>query len=147
MIPQRVARFIAAEFSAHSARNRHLERSLDGLVGAHLRSGRLAVTLRDDTLVAICADRGLATELRFQQRELVKVLQYAGYTDVTQVRIRLASMPRAPQPEKPRESREIPERARGLLEQAARSVEDPDLSGALERLARVQSGETRRTRD
>lgn len=147
MIPQRVARFIATEFAAHSARNRHLERSLDGLTGAHLRSGRLAVTLRDDTLVAICADRGLATELRFQQRELVKVLQYAGYTDVTQVRIRLARMPRAPRPENPREPRDIPERARGLLEQAARSIEDPGLAEALERLARVQPGEKPRTTD
>jgi len=147
MIPQRVARFIAAEFSAHSARNRHLERSLDGLVGAHLRNGRLAVTLRDDTLVAVCADRGLATELRFQQRELIKVLRYAGYNDVTQVRIRLASMPRAPEPENPRQAREIPQEARGLLEQAARNIEDPELAEALERLARIQSDGAGRTTD
>ncbi|MFO7954031.1 DciA family protein [Thioalkalivibrio sp.] len=137
MTPQRITRFIARDWSAHSSRDRGVERALEALAGDALQAGRLAFTLRENTLVAICADRGLATELRFQQRELLKTLGAAGFEGVEQMRIRLASTPRAPEPAAQRERREIPDEARRILSDTATSIQDPGLARALERLARA----------
>ncbi|WP_019626871.1 DciA family protein [Thioalkalivibrio sp. ALJT] len=137
MTPQRITRFIAREWSEYSDRDRRVERALEGLTGAALKAGRLALSVRDDTLVAICAERGLATELRFQQRELLKTLAAAGFDGVTQMRIRLSQTPRAPEPVAPLERREIPDTARRILSETAARVTDPTLASALERLARA----------
>ncbi|WP_018948908.1 DciA family protein [Thioalkalivibrio sp. ALMg11] len=137
MTAQRITRFIARDFAAHSSRDRGVERALEGLVGNALQAGRLAFTLREDTLVAICANRGLATELRFQQRELLKTLRAAGYEGIEQIRIRLTNTPRPPQPTTRLERREIPDAARRILADTASNIQDPGLAGALERLARA----------
>ena len=137
MTPQRITRFIARDWSAHSSRDRGVERALDGLAGTALQAGRLAFTLREDTLVAICADRGLATELRFQQRELLKTLSAAGFEGIEQMRIRLTQTPRPPEPTAQLERREIPDSARRILTDTANRIQDPGLARALERLARA----------
>ncbi|WP_019023154.1 MULTISPECIES: DciA family protein [unclassified Thioalkalivibrio] len=135
MMPRHANRFVAANLSVHSDRDRELERALAPVVGEELRRGRLALTRQGETLIAVCADRPLATEIRFQQRELLKTLAAAGIDGTTEVRIRLDSTPRAPQPKPVAVQREIPESARSLLMQTARSISDPELAGALERLA------------
>ncbi|WP_018868658.1 MULTISPECIES: DciA family protein [unclassified Thioalkalivibrio] len=135
MMPRPANRFVAADLSAHCSRDRELERALAPLVGDELQSGRLALTRQGATLIAVCADRALATEIRFQQRELLKTLAAAGIEAPAEVRIRLDSTPRAPQPEAVAVQREIPESARSLLMQTARSVSDPELAEALKRLA------------
>ncbi|WP_019583717.1 DciA family protein [Thioalkalivibrio sp. ALE16] len=137
MTPQRITRFIARDWSAHSGRDRGVERALEGLAGNALKARRLAFTLREDTLVAICADRGLATELRFQQRELLKTLRAAGFEGIEQMRIRLSRVPRPAEPAARLERREIPEAARQILADTASRIQDPELAGALERLARA----------
>lgn len=137
MTPQRITRFIARDWSAHSSRDRGVERALEAVVGNALQASRLAFTLREDTLVAICADRGLATELRFQQRELLKTLSAAGFEGIEQMRIRLTNTPRAPEPTAQLERREIPDSARQILAETATSIQDPGLADALERLARA----------
>ncbi|WP_018864701.1 MULTISPECIES: DciA family protein [Thioalkalivibrio] len=139
MMPRPANRFVAANLSVHCSRDLELERALAPVVGEELRRGRLALTRQGETLIAVCTDRALATEIRFQQRELLKTLAAAGIDGTTEVRIRLDSTPRAPQPEPVAVQREIPEAARSLLRQTARSVSDPALSGALERLAALSS--------
>ncbi len=137
MTPARITRFIAADWSARSGTDRELGRALDGLLGPDLRAGRLALTLNGDTLVAICADRGLATELRFQQRELLKTLEAAGYAGISTVRTQLGRTPRPRETPSPATRRAIPDAARELLDQTAASVTDPALAAALARLARA----------
>lgn len=139
MMPRPANRFVAANLSAHCSRDRELERALDPLVGDELRCGRLALTRQGETLVAVCADRALATEIRFQQRELLKALAAAGVGNTTEVRIRLTNTPRAPRPEPVAVHREISDSARTLLRQTARSIRDPELASALERLASLAS--------
>ncbi|MGM0552766.1 MAG: DciA family protein [Pseudomonadota bacterium] len=137
MTPARITRFISADWAARSGTDRQLGRALEGLLGPELRTGRVSLTLNGDTLVAICADRGLATELRFQQRELLKTLEAAGYTGVHAVRTQLARTPRPRPIPSPSVRREIPDTARELLDQTAANVADPGLSAALARLARA----------
>lgn len=137
MKPQRISRFIAHDWSAHSSRDQGVERAMEPLVGDALQAGRLAFTVRDDSLVAICADRGLATELRFQQRELLKTLAAAGFAGIEQMRIRLTQTPRAPETALRLEPREIPESARQILADTAAGIQDDGLANALHRLARA----------
>lgn len=135
--PQPVTRFIAREWSVHFSRDREVERALEPVAGNALRAGRLALTLRDDTLIAICGDRGVATELRFQQRDLLKTLDAAGFNGIEQVRVRMASSPRVPAPTAQEAAREIPASARRILADTAAAIDDPGLADALRRLARA----------
>lgn len=139
MMPRPVNRFVAANLSIHCSRDQELERALAPVVGDELRRGRLALTRQGETLIAVCADRALATEIRFQQRELLKTLAAAGIDGANEVRIRLDSTPRAPQPEPVAVQRKIPDSARSLLRQTASAISDPELAGALERLAALPS--------
>ncbi len=142
MTPPRIGRYIRAAWQSHVTPDRALERALAGLVGTHVASGRLQLVRHDTTLVAVCRDRALCTEMRFQQREILKTLQAAGYPEVERVRVALGGAARSTEPDPVRSRPPIPDSARQTLEQTAGEVDDPRLAGALRRLARARPRDT-----
>lgn len=113
-----------------------IRRDLAGLLGQYFDQHRIEVTAMGDTLVIACRDRGCATELRFLQRDIRKVLDATGHHGIERVRILLSAHRNdsaAATPSAPR--REIPPAARQALRNTAANISDPQLSEALRRLA------------
>ncbi len=139
--PRKLVRYIDPAWQARSRVDQNLQRDLAGVLGPYLATRRVAVTAADDTLIVACMDRSGATELRFQQREILKTLQATGNTGIERVRVLLAApQARRPVPDLRRVQREIPAAAREALQATARATEDPALAAALQRLARVGLG-------
>lgn len=112
--------------------------SLNDLMGVLFREFRVRIVLSENTLVTFCRDRGAATEVRFLQREILKVLCSIGYGRVTSVKIRM--MPPFSPTSNPRENQKIVERSlskpiRDLLRSTASSIRDPDLQRVLNKLS------------
>lgn len=89
---------------------------------------------RDRILVLVTDGPVWATQLRYQQREILKVLNTEFRLQLNRVRIRIGPPP-TPDPAARPGPRLSAEAAR-VLESAAASIEDPGLSAAMRRLAR-----------
>lgn len=118
-----------------------IRRALEGLLGPYLGQSRIDLTTLEDTLIVACSDRGSATELRFLQREIRKILNASGYPGIERVRVVLSDeRPSGPQPGPGSPERSIPAAARQALRSAAAEIRDPVLAEALRRLARAGMG-------
>ncbi|WP_018935227.1 DciA family protein [Thioalkalivibrio sp. ALJ24] len=140
MTPRRISGFIRGSWQQRAAPDPGLEQALAGLVGPQIASGRLQLVRQEDTLVAVCRDRALCTELRFQQREIIKTVRAGGYPQVERMRVALGGATRASEPVAEPHRRTIPDSARESLEQTAAAMDDTRLASALRRLARLHTG-------
>jgi hypothetical protein len=119
-----------------------IRRTLEGLLGQYLDQRRIDLTALEDTLFIACRDRGSATELRFLQREIRKILNASGHPGIERVRVVLSEDRLGGSQGGPDSSRRsIPAAARLALRSAAMEIRDPVLAEALRRLARAGMGD------
>jgi hypothetical protein len=136
--PRLLARYIDPAWRQRSKGDADLKRDLEGVLGQYLEQGRIDLATMGDTLIIACRDRGSATELRFLEREIRKILSASGQTEIRKVRTMLSRerpdpLARASTPVQ----RSIPAAARRSLEMAAAGIDDTRLANALRRLAQV----------
>ncbi|WP_019584230.1 DciA family protein [Thioalkalivibrio sp. ALE16] len=146
-MPERINSVLPENLLQHVRRMAGVNEALAALFPRDVESGRLQGAVRDETLVLVCRDRGMATEARFQQREALKAVQAAGWRGLNTVQIRMAkgAAPLDSEAVTRELPREIPEGARTQLETTARTIDDPQLAKALQRLAKA--GDPRRKGD
>jgi hypothetical protein len=139
--PRLMALWIEPALRLRSQGDAGIRRALEGLLGQYLGQSRIDLTALEDTLIVACRDRGSATELRFLQREIRKILNASGYPGIERVRVVLSDeRPAGPQPGPGSPQRSIPAAARQALRSAAAEINDAVLSEALRRLARAGMG-------
>lgn len=114
--------------------------ALGSLLEPYLSDFHIRLACAKDALIVFCKDRGVATEIRFMQREMLKLLLATGYGHLQAVRIRLAATPIERSAEERSEiQREMTENTRKLIRSAALRIVDARLRKALNRLADVQA--------
>lgn len=89
---------------------------------------------RERTLVLVTDSPAWATQLRYQQQEILKLLNSEFRLQLNRLRIRIGAPPPAPRP--PAAGPRLSRQGAAVLEAAAASIGDPELSAALRRLAR-----------
>lgn len=108
--------------------------SLRQYLGAPLGEHCWVSAPRESTLV-IVTDGGLwATRLRYQQQEILKLLNGEFRLDLRRMRIRIVPPRQGPRP--PSGGPKLSPRNAEIIEAAADGISDPGLSHALRRLAR-----------
>ncbi len=136
--PRLLARYIDPAWRMRSKGDADVKRDLEGVLGEHLKQGRIDLTTMGDILIVACRDRSSATELRFMQREIVKTLHAIGQTGIQKVRIVLSgARPEAVDRASRTVQRRISAGARRSLEMAAAGIDDARLAQALRRLAKA----------
>ena len=129
--------WVLQQWREQSSQDREIATALAPVVGTYLREQRLFISLREQRLLLHCADRGCATELRFMQRDLRKILEAHGYTELQDIKVLLvlpSGQPPIPEP--------LPQRAplsaatSAVLLSAANQIQHSPLAEALRRLAR-----------
>lgn len=150
-----LTRFLALEWTRRARIDHGILQCLQEMLGAHVRAGRLNLCAHQEVLLLACRDPILATELRFQQRELLKVLHAAGHGQIRSVRtfIATAGLEIAHHPAEVgtgtgggavrgdggrttvRVERPLPESARQALLNTAAHLRDPGLQAILRRFA------------
>jgi len=132
--------FLSASVLHRSSEDARAAEALAGLLEPYLKELHIRLACARDALIIFCRDRGIATEIRFLQREILKVLAATGYGHLQVVRIRLAATPAASTMRQPaRVEREMTEETRRLIRSTALQIEDARLRQALTRLAGTKS--------
>lgn len=133
--------FLSASVLHRSSEDAGVAAALAGLLQPHLNDFHIRLACAREALIIFCRDRGIATEIRFLQREILKVLSASGYGHLQTVRIRLSPIPAESAQKTPAGiEREMTEQTRRLIRGAASQIGDLRLRQALARLAEVQSG-------
>ncbi len=136
--PRLLARYIDPAWRQRSQGDSDIKRELQGVLGQYIERDRIDLATLGDTLVIACRDRASATELRFLEREIRKILAAGGQAHIGKVRVMLSR--ERPEPmarSAPPVQRSIPAAARRSLETLAAGIEDAPLSNALRRLAQA----------
>ena len=139
--PRLLARYIDPAWRRRSQGDTDIKRELQGVLGQYIEQDRVDLATLGDTLIIACRDRGSATELRFLEREIRKILAASGQAQIRKVRVMLSR--ERPDPmagASPPVQRSIPAAARRSLEMVAAGIDDPPLSNALRRLAQAGAG-------
>lgn len=89
---------------------------------------------RERTLVLVTDGPAWATQLRYQQQEILKLLNSEFHLQLNRLRIRVDAPP--PAPRLRRAGPRLSPQGAAVLEAAAESIADAELSAALRRLAR-----------
>jgi hypothetical protein len=140
--PRLMAGCIDPAWRLRSQGDAGIRHALEGLLGQYLEQRRIDLAAMGDSLVIACRDRGSATELRFLQRDIRKILNASGHPGIERVRVVLSEDRPGRPPDGPDPSRRsIPAAARQALRSAAVEIRDPALAEALRRLARVGMGD------
>lgn len=135
LTPRHLGSIIPEELAGMVDRERGLIDVLRPLFPDGLRTGDLQPSLRGKTLVMVCRTRALATEIRFQAREIRSTAEAAGFP-VDEVLTRLTNQrPAVFDSPKEMPKRHIPDTGRERLAEAAETMDDPRLASALHRLA------------
>ena len=136
--PRLLARYIDPTWRRRSLDDADIKRELQGVLGQYLDQDRIDLAMLGDTLIIACRDRGSATELRFLEREIRKILAASGQAQIRKVRTMLSHERQDPMARaSPPVQRSIPAAARRSLEMAAADIDDAPLANALRRLAQV----------
>lgn len=112
------------------AMTRTLRQYLPPVLAAHCWVG----PVRDQTLVLLTDGGSWATQLRYQQQEVLKLLNSEFRLDLRRARIRVVSPRETAETIRP--ARQLPASGARALEAAAAATADPGLRAALQRLAR-----------
>ena len=122
-----------------------LTESLRSLLPPALGSRCRVAGVTADQLTLAAESSAWATQLRYLQREIIKHMNAHHGLDVQRVKVHVSTLTltnEEPADSRPGRRPRVPDAAADTLRRAARTVGDPGLAGALERLA-TKSGKRR----
>ena len=128
-------RLLSKQARARMQQIRSLQHSLDSLLPPALRPHCQAAGIDGNELVLVVDGGAAATQLRYQQQQIIKQVNADLGLTLRRMRLRIAP-PRAPRPRTAPAPRRLSSAAARALNEAARSMPDRALAEILERLAR-----------
>ena len=123
---------------AQIRRRQSLERALRGALPKELASHVFLLNVRGDTLVLGSDVQALITPLRFQAPQLLATAREV-LNEGAPVRVAWRTIPPPPQRHEVRHPQRPSDETANVIESAAGSVDDPQLSQALHRLAQAMN--------
>jgi len=135
---QRIRQLINPRLVSKAGIHESLTASLRHLLPPNMAAHCWVAGVEEEQIRLVTDSGAWATQIRFLQREILKHLKSHHGLTVRRVRVSVAGNRNATNQETParRPLRPMPAQVGELLRQTARSVEDNELSLALERLAR-----------